>query len=239
VSRRDAALSHSSCAIEPLQTGRPYEDNVIPSADVMPIRAVVTAIVLTVACASGAAAQPKVIGVDDDPVLGDAAAPVTIIEFGDYQCPSCRMFWVDVEPRLKRDYIDTGKVKLVFRDFPIVEIHPEAIVAAIAAQCAADQGKYWQYHDKLFREQDRRGEGVIRFKTGDLKKWAADLRLDTAAFNQCLDSARHQDEVAKDYADGAAVGIQGTPMFFVNGRVIGGAQPYPVFKKIIDEELKK
>jgi protein-disulfide isomerase len=197
------------------------------------------ATLMTVVCATTAAAQATFIGVDDDPVLGDAAAPVTIIEFGDYQCPSCRLFWSDVEPRLKRDYIDAGTVKLVFRDFPIVEIHPEAIVAAMAAQCAADQGKYWQYHDKLFREQDNRGEGVIRFKAADLKKWGADVRLDTAAFNQCLDSSRHKDEVAKDYADGAAVGIQGTPMFFINGRPVSGAQPYPVFRKIIDEELKK
>jgi protein-disulfide isomerase len=189
--------------------------------------------------ASGAAAQAKVIGVDDDPVLGDAKAAVTIIEFGDYQCPSCRLFWRDVEPRLKKEYIDTGKVKLVFRDFPIVQNHPEAIVAAVAAQCAADQGKYWQYHDKLFREQDNRGDDIIRFKVADLKKWGADLRLDTAAFNQCIDSARYKDEVAKDYADGEGIGIRGTPTFFINGRFIGGAQPYPVFKKMIDEELAK
>jgi protein-disulfide isomerase len=191
------------------------------------------------AFASSAAAQAKFIGVDDDPVLGDAKAAVTIIEFGDYQCPSCRLFWRDVEPRLKKEYIDTGKVKLVFRDFPIVENHPEAIVAAVAAQCAADQGKYWQYHDKLFREQDNRGDDIIRFKVADLKKWGADLRLDTAAFNQCVDSARYKDEVAKDYADGEGVGIRGTPTFFINGRFIGGAQPYPVFKKVIDEELAK
>ena len=122
--------------------------------------------------------------------------PLTIIEFGDYHALVPHVLGRRRTP-LKREYIDTGKVKLVFRDFPIVEIHPEAIVAAVAAQCAADQDKYWQYHDKLFREQDHRGEGVIRFRTGDLKKWAADLRLDTAAFNQCLDSARHQDEVAR------------------------------------------
>jgi protein-disulfide isomerase len=203
------------------------------------MRMLVTTILVTGIFASSAAAQAKFIGVDDDPVLGDAGAPVTIIEFGDYQCPSCRMFWVDVEPRLKKDYIDTGKVKLVFRDFPIVENHPEAIVAAMAAQCAAEQGKYWQYHDKLFREQDRRGEGIVRFKVTDLKKWGADLRLDTAALNQCIDSERYKDEVAKDYADGIAVGIRGTPTFFINGRVIGGAQPYPVFKTVIDEALKK
>jgi protein-disulfide isomerase len=144
-----------------------------------------------------------------------------------------------VEPRLKKEYIDTGKAKLVFRDFPIVQNHPEAIVAAVAAQCAGDQGKYWQYHDKLFREQDNRGDDIIRFKVADLKKWGADLRLDTAAFNQCIDSARYKDEVTKDYADGEEIGIRGTPTFFINGRFIGGAQPYPVFKKVIDEELAK
>ncbi len=83
----------------------------------------------------------KVIGVDDDPVLGDANAKVTIIEFGDYQCPTCRAFWRDTEPRLKKDYISTGKAKLVFRDFPIVQIHPESIMAAMAVDSAIDQGK--------------------------------------------------------------------------------------------------
>jgi protein-disulfide isomerase len=203
------------------------------------MRVLLTAMLMTALLPSNAAGQAKFVGVDDDPVLGEASAPVTIIEFGDYQCPSCRLFWRDVERRLKRDYIDTGKVRLVYRDFPIVEIHPEAVVAAVAAQCAADQGKYWEYHDKLFREQDNRGDGLIRFKVADLKKWGADLRLDAAAFNECIDSARHKEEVSKDYADGVAVGIQGTPMFFINGRVVGGAQPYPVFRKVIDEELKK
>jgi protein-disulfide isomerase len=201
---------------------------------------VLLAAIVTIAALSSSivASQTKFIGVDDDPVLGEATATVTIIEFGDYQCPLCRLFWKDVEPRLKKDYIDTGKVRLVFRDFPIVDIHPEALVAAMAAQCAADQGKYWQYHDKVFREQDNRGDDVIRFKVADLKKWGADIRLDTKAFNECVDSARYKDEVSKDYADGIAVGIQGTPMFFINGRVVPGAQPYPVFKRVIDEALK-
>jgi protein-disulfide isomerase len=202
--------------------------------------AVLLAAIFTLVASVAQAGQLKgVVTVDDDPALGDAGAKVTIIEFGDYQCPSCRLFWKDVEPRLKKDYIDKGTVRLVFRDFPIVEIHPEAIVAAVAAQCAAEQGKYWQYHDKVFREQDNRGDDIIRFKVTDLKKWAADLRFDTAAFNQCVDSARYKDEVTKDYADGSALGIQGTPTFFINGRFVGGAQAYPVFKKIIDEELKR
>jgi len=195
--------------------------------------------IFLIAGSLSAAGQGKFIGVDDDVVLGDAKAKVLMIEFGDYQCPSCRMFWREVEPRLKKEYIDTGKVKLVFRDFPIVQIHPEAMLAAIAVDCAGAQDKYWLMHDKVYREQDKGEDGVVRFKDTDLKRWAKDIKLDTAAFNECLDSQKYRDEVAKDKADGDAVGIQGTPTFFINGRVVGGAQPYPVFKKIIDEELNK
>ena len=188
--------------------------------------------------ASNGAAQARLIGVDDDPVLGDAAAKVTIIEFGDYQCPSCRLFWKDVEPRLKKDYIDTGKVKLVFRDFPLMQIHPEALLAAMAVDCAGEQGKYWQYHDKVFREQYNKGDDVIRFKAADLKKWAKDVGVDQAKFDQCVDSEKYKNEVMKDKADGDAAGVQGTPTFFINGRVMGGAQQYPEYKKLIDELLK-
>ena len=201
------------------------------------MRVLLTAIFL-IAGSFSAAGQGKFIGVDDDVVLGDAKAKVLMIEFGDYQCPSCRMFWREVEPRLKKEYIDTGKVKLVFRDFPIVQIHPEAMLAAIAVDCAGAQDKYWLMHDKVYREQDKGEDGVVRFKDTDLKKWAKDIKLDTAAFNECLDSQKYRDEVAKDKADGDAVGIQGTPTFFINGHVIGGAQAYPAFKTLIDSLLK-
>jgi protein-disulfide isomerase len=113
------------------------------------------------------------------------------------------------------------------------------MLAAMAVDCAGDQNKYWQYHDKVFRAQDDRGEDVIRFKAVDLKKWAKAIGLETTAFNECLDSARYKDDVAKDKAAGDSVGIRGTPTFFINRRVIGGPQPYPVFKKVIDDELKK
>jgi len=196
--------------------------------------------IFVIVASLSAAGQGKLTGVDDPHVLGDAKAKVTIIEFGDYQCPSCRMFWREVEPRLKKEYIDTGKVKLVFADFPIVQIHPEAILAAMAVDCAGDQGKYWQYHDKVFREQDNRDQDeVIRFKAADLKKWARDIGLETAAFNECLDSARYKDDVAKDKAAGDRLRIRGTPTFLINRRVIGGPQPYLVFKGVIDDELKK
>jgi protein-disulfide isomerase len=179
------------------------------------------------------------IGVDDDPTLGSANAKVLMIEFGDYQCPTCRMFWKEVEPRLKKEYIDTGKVRLVFRDFPIVQIHPEALLAAMAVNCAGDQQKYWEFHDKVFREQYNKGDDLVRFKAADLKKWAKDIKLDPTAFDQCLDSEKYKAEVMKDKADADAVSVQGTPTFFINGRVIGGAQPYPAFKTLIDDLLKQ
>jgi protein-disulfide isomerase len=198
------------------------------------LAALVTALV-----ASPAFAQQRgvFIGVDDDPVLGSPDAKVLIIEFGDYQCPSCRMFWKDVEPRLKKEYIDTGKVKLVFRDFPLTT-HPEAVLAAMAVNCARDQNKYWEFHDKVFREQYNKGDDVIRLKPADLKKWAKDIKLDSAAFDQCLDSEKYKGEVMKDKMEGEAAGVQGTPTFFINGRVMGGAQQYPEYKKLIDDLLR-
>ena len=197
-----------------------------------------TALLMIVGSLASATAQGQFISIDDDPVLGNPNAKVTIIEFADYQCPYCRQFWRDTLPRIKKAYVDAGNVRLVFRDFP-QKLHPEAMVAAIAADCAADQGRYWEFHDKVFREQDRRGREVVRFKVADLKRWGADIGLDSAVFNECIDAERHNDEVSKDYADGAGVGINGTPVFFVNGRVLVGAQPFSNFQKVIEEELRR
>ena len=199
------------------------------------LAAILTALAVSPAYAQGSGAF---IGVDDDPVLGSPNAKVLMIEFGDYQCPSCRMFWKEVEPRLKKEYIDTGKAKLVFRDFPIVQIHPEALLASMAVDCAGEQDKYWQYHDKVFREQYNKGDDLVRFKAADLKKWAKDTGIDSAKFDQCLDSEKYKNEVLKATADGDAVSVQGTPTFFINGHVIGGAQAYPAFKNLIDSLLK-
>ena len=187
--------------------------------------------------ASSSAAQGRFIGIDDDPSLGDPKAPVTIIEFGDYQCPFCRQFWRDTFPRLKKEYIDTGKVRFIYRDYPQA-VHPEAMLSALAAECADDQGKYYEFHDKVFREQDRRGRDVVRCRALELKRWAADIKLDTAAFNACLDEERHKDEVSKDYKDLEGLGLEGTPIFFVNGRGLLGAHPFATFQKLIEEFLK-
>ncbi|MBI3047560.1 MAG: DsbA family protein [Acidobacteria bacterium] len=193
---------------------------------------------LTLLVPASASAQAKFIGIDDDPQLGKPDAKVTIIEFGDFQCPFCRAFWRETLPRTKKEYVDTGRVRIVFRDFA-QDVHPEAMMTAMAAECADDQGKYWEFHDKAFREQDRRGRDVVRYRVADVKRWAAEIGLEPAAFNECLDSERYKAEVQKDYKDGADIGMNGTPVFFINGRALVGAHPFSSFQQIIEDELRK
>ena len=190
--------------------------------------------------------QPKDVKVslDDDPVLGEKNAPVTIIEFSDYQCPFCRKSFREVLPLIKKNFIDTGKVKLVFRDFPLTSIHPSALPAAEAAECADDEGKYWEMHDKIFNEQNKLNPsgGTVAFTKEDLKKWASEIGLDTTKFNNCLDTEKYLKEVQKDFNDGASYGVQGTPAYYVgnekNGyKLISGAQPYQVFEQAINSLL--
>jgi protein-disulfide isomerase len=176
--------------------------------------------------------------IDDDVILGNKNAKVTIVEFSDFQCPFCRKFWSETLPQIKKDYIDTGKVNLVYRDFPL-SFHPAAKVSAEATGCAADQGKYWEMHDKIFSEQAKKGTGTIQYTETDLKKWATQIGLDAAKFNSCLDSGKYTEEVAKDAEDGAKFGVSGTPFFFVGGQSVNGAYPFATFKTAIDAELAK
>ncbi len=181
---------------------------------------------------------PVNVSADDDAFLGKENAPVTIIEFSDFQCPFCRRFWKETLPQIKQAYIDTGKVKFVYRDFPL-PFHAGATPAAEGAECAREQDKFWQLHDAIFQEQDNQGQGTIQFTADDVKKWAAKIGLNTSKFNQCLDSGNYKQEVEKDIADGSAAGVNGTPATFINGLLVSGAQPFAAFKVIIDEELKK
>ena len=181
---------------------------------------------------------PKAVSTDDDAYLGDKDAPVVMIEFSDFQCPFCRSFWRDTLPLIKSEYIDTGKVRFVYRDFPL-SFHPGAMPAAQAAECAEDQGKYWEMHDKIFSEQEKLGSGTVQFSIDDLKKWSNQIGLDQNEFNSCLDSGKYANEVANDQNDGQAAGVSGTPGFFINGKSIVGAQPFSVFKSLIEEELNK
>lgn len=182
--------------------------------------------------------EPVVVSVDDDAFLGKKDAPVTIIEFSDFQCPFCRNFAKDTLPQLKKEYIDTGKARFVYRDFPL-SFHPGAISAAQGAECAREQGKFWELHDTLFAEQGKQGTGTIQFTVDDIKKWAVQSGVNATKFNQCLDSGKYKEEVEKDIADGTAAGVSGTPSTFINGRIVVGAQPFAALKVIIDEELKK
>lgn len=166
---------------------------------------------------------------DDDTVKGDPDAPVTIIEWSDFECPFCARFYSQTLSQIDEQYIKTGKVKLVYRDFPL-SFHANAQKSAEAAECAGEQGKYWEMHDLLF-ESGVAG-GVPAFK-----RYAQQLGLNTGEFNECLDSGSMAGEVRKDMSDGQAAGVSGTPGFIVNGKLISGAQPFSVFQQAIEAEL--
>ncbi|MBT4384310.1 DsbA family protein [Candidatus Peregrinibacteria bacterium] len=173
------------------------------------------------------------VSVDDDAVLGDANAPVTIIEFSDFQCPYCARFFTDTMGSLKAEYIDKGLVKLVFRDFPLPS-HTQAQLAAEAAECAGETSdeKYYEYHDMLFEKtaswsyQEDAEEKLIAY--GD--EIGVDIRT-------CLANGEQTEEVQKDYAAARGYGVSGTPTFFINGKKLVGAYPWDVIKALIDEEL--
>lgn len=165
---------------------------------------------------------------DLDPVLGKDDAPVSIVQFAEYQCYFCNK----VNPTLKalvNDY--DGQVNVVFKDFPLAN-HERAMPAAVAARCAGDQEQYWGMNEVLLGNQQA-------LATEDFKRYAADLKLDASAFDACLTSGRHDDAIRAAFAQGEALGVQATPTFYVNGVLVSGAQPYDVFKTVIDQELAK
>jgi protein-disulfide isomerase len=179
--------------------------------------------------------------IDDDPMLGDQNAPLTLIEFSDYQCPYCSRFSREIFPQIKEAYIKTGKVRYVFRDFPIEGIHPKAQKAAEAAQCSGEQDKYWEMHDLLFEKQKA-------LEITDLKGYAAEIGLEMTAFETCLDSGKYEKEIMIDLQAGQMAGVRGTPSFVlgkttkdgvIEGRFIRGAQPYPEFKKAFEAMLSE
>jgi protein-disulfide isomerase len=184
---------------------------------------------------------PVTMSVGDGPSLGNKDAPVTIVEFSDYQCPFCRKHFTSTFAALKTGYIDTGKVRYVFRDFPLESIHPYARKAAEAAHCAGDQGKYWEMHDTMFANQ-----GAL--KTDHLRNFARTMKLDLEAFNVCLDSGKYAKKVEADVAAGSAAGVTGTPGFFIGrtkqdgtimATVMKGAQPASAFSQVIDRLLEE
>lgn len=183
------------------------------------------------------------LAIDDDPVKGDRKARLVLIEFSDFQCPFCARFVRETLPEIEKDYIKTGKLKYVFRDFPITAAHKDAFKAALAAGCALDQGKYWEMHDRLF-------ENPTSFTVYNLTQSAEAIGLNKESFQQCLNKNEYETEVQSDFADGLKAGVNQTPTFFLGLTepnspkvkvltVITGAKPYAVFKAAIDSALQQ
>jgi len=182
---------------------------------------------------------PAAVLLDDDPALGSPSAPVAVVEFSEFQCPFCRRFHDQTMAQLKEQYVDTGKVRYVFRDFPL-DFHPQAKPAAVAAYCASKQDAFWKMHDALFANQPRLGPPLF-------EELAKSLGLDLAAFQACLQAPESVKEVEADASYGASVGVTGTPTFFIgrlkDGRLvspqrISGAQPLAAFTTALDALLK-
>ena len=169
--------------------------------------------------------------IDDDAVKGSKDAKVTIVEWSDFECPFCERFYSQTLGKIMEEYVDTGKVKFVYRDFPL-SFHKNAQKAAEAAECAGEQGKFWEMHDMLF-------ERGVSGGVNSFKQYAKELGLNANEFGQCLDSGKMANEVVKDTRDGEALGIQGTPGFIINGQLVSGALPFENFKQVIDAELAK
>lgn len=197
---------------------------------------------------TGQAAQQAVVqvSVDDDPFIGKEDAPLTMIEFSDFECPFCKRFWEDTLPQLKTNYIETGKLKFVYRDLPLPFHDPLATQEALAANCAREQGGdgvFFRYHDEIFTRTKSGGTGMPK---EELYTIAADLGLDGGKFRDCLDNEKFKDEVQSDIAEAQKVGASGTPTLLIGkttkdgiiqGERIIGAQPYPVFQQVIDRHL--
>jgi len=186
--------------------------------------------------AAVAAAEPSAqepiqrvnVSLDDDPAVGPADAPITIVEFSDYQCPYCQRWHEETFQALMDAY--PGQIHFVYRDFPLYSLHPQAEPAAVAANCANEQGKFWNYHDLLFSKKFDLGKEAYL-------AYAEELGLDKNAFETCLSSDKYVAEVSADYTSAGELGVNSTPTFFVNGIALVGAQPLSVFQQVIDMEL--
>lgn len=167
------------------------------------------------------------IPIENSYAFGPADAPITIVEFSDYQCPYCRRWHAEVYEPLLAAY--PGKIKFVYRNLPLTSIHPDAFPAAEAAMCAGEQDAYWTFHDKLFGNESLGSDTYVQY--------ARELGLDMDTFKACLNDHKYQQSIEKDSNFAIDMGIRSTPTFFINGLAIVGAQPLDVFKQVIDKEL--
>lgn len=173
------------------------------------------------------------------PILGSSDAKVTVVEFSDLQCPFCKRFIDETYQQIYDDYIKTGKIKFAYRHYPLTTVHPNAEKAAQATECANEQSKFWEYEDLLFKNQNDWSALTLTDAANTFAGLAGQLGLDTGQFRSCLDSDKYKQNIETDMTDGSKAGVDGTPAFFINGRLLTGAQPFTTFQQLIDEELKK
>ena len=170
------------------------------------------------------------------PAKGNQNAKVTVVEFADFRCPFCEKFFTDTEQQLLKDYVDAGKVKFIFRNYQF--LGDASVFAGNAAECANEQGKFWEFHDWLYKNQPPESDTSM-YNVDSMTTAATSLGMNGDQFRTCLAATKFKDNVTKDLREGQGVGVSGTPTFYINGRQLVGAQPYTAFKTIIDEELKK
>ena len=173
------------------------------------------------------------------PVLGSMDAPITIIEYGDYQCPNCQRFATQIKPLIVENYINTGQVKLVFKDFTIYG--NDSVNGAIATYCAGEQNKFWELHDYIYENQGAVNSGWLSIN--NIKKFASEVGLGMQQFNTCFDERKYNQQVTENFEQGKSIGITGTPTFIIinsdgEAKAVPGAQPYTVFKQVLDEMLE-
>ena len=188
-------------------------------------------------------ALPLKISSENNPVIGNPDAPITIIEFSDFQCPFCAKFHMQTLPTIMDEYINKGTVKLVFRDFPIQSIHPNAVPASIAAECANEQGEFEQMYHMLFEKQKEWSNLETSYAITAFNQYASELQLNEEKFDSCIKNVKYIEEVQKDLNEGRTYGVTGTPGFFIGNEKIGfvelkGAQPFESFKKVINSQLE-
>lgn len=188
--------------------------------------------------APAATTIPAATGDNSIRTIGEPNAPITIVMFSDYQCPFCARFVQDVKPQLEEQYVATGKVRLEYRDFPLTSIHGSAALASHVANCAADQGAFWPMHDRLFAGYTQ-GEWGKDMQTdfSTMLGYAQSLELNAETLQSCVVGNTHSPQIQRDFDDGAQAGIRSTPSFLVNGKLLVGAQPFEVWKSILDSEL--
>lgn len=182
-----------------------------------------------------AVGQKQNVGVGHITPIGDPNAKVKIVEFADFRCPFCDKFFTDTEPQIISDYVKTGKAVFYFRHFEF--LGPASVVAGNAAECANEQGKFWDFHDYLYKNQPSESDTSL-YTTDKLTQIAGTLGLDTNKFQSCLSANKYDKNVSDDLAAGQKVGVNGTPTIFVNGTPIVGAQPYSAFQTAIEAALK-